>query len=89
MTEFSRANAGETGGTVRLGYVDAEGVFDIRTAEARYPDQAWEIEVPLRTGRFDSAADVKALCADFHRVHEETFAVSDETSAISASNAAG
>lgn len=51
LTEFSRANAGETGGTVRLGYVDAEGVFDIRTAEARYPDQALQgvsaTEVPL------------------------------------------
>jgi N-methylhydantoinase A len=52
------------------------------SVEARYPDQAWEIEVPLRTGRFDSAADVKALRADFHRVHEETFAVSDETSEV-------
>jgi N-methylhydantoinase A len=52
------------------------------SVEARYPDQAWEIEVPLRTGRIDSAADVKALRADFHRVHEETFAVSDETSEV-------
>ncbi|HQZ12428.1 MAG TPA: hydantoinase/oxoprolinase family protein [Devosia sp.] len=52
------------------------------SVEARYPDQAWEIEVPLRTDRFASDADVQALRADFHRTHEETFAVSDENSEV-------
>jgi N-methylhydantoinase A len=50
--------------------------------EARYPDQAWEIEVPLRSNRFAGKADVDALGADFHRTHEEIFAVSDPHSPI-------
>ena len=52
------------------------------STEARYPDQAWEIEVPLRVSRFGSAEDVAALVADFHRTHREVFAVDDPTSAI-------
>ncbi len=52
------------------------------STEARYPDQAWEIEVPLRSSRFQSAADVAALVADFHKTHQEIFAVSDDASAV-------
>jgi N-methylhydantoinase A len=52
------------------------------STEARYPDQAWEIEVPLRGSRFSSADDVAALLADFHRTHQEVFAVSDPASPI-------
>ncbi len=59
----------------------ADFVIDWST-EARYPDQAWEIEVPLRTSRFNSARDVADLLADFHRTHQEVFAVSDPTSPI-------
>lgn len=50
--------------------------------EARYPDQVWEIEVPLRDSRFRSDADVAALTNDFHAVHKEIFAVSDPRSPI-------
>ncbi len=50
--------------------------------EARYPDQAWEIEVPLRRDRFASRQDVDDLVADFHRVHEQTFAISDPASPV-------
>jgi N-methylhydantoinase A len=53
-------------------------------AEARYPDQAWEIEVPLRTPRFAAEADVAALTADFHAAHQDVFAVSDPHSAVEA-----
>jgi N-methylhydantoinase A len=52
------------------------------STEARYPDQAWEIEVPLRGSRFTSAADIAGLLADFHRTHQEVFAVSDPASPI-------
>ena len=52
------------------------------STEARYPDQAWEIEVPLRGARLNSAADVAGLLADFHRTHQEVFAVSDPGSPI-------
>ncbi len=47
------------------------------TTEARYLDQAWEIEVPLRTSRFAGPDDLATLVADFHDTHEEIFAVSD------------
>jgi len=46
-------------------------------AEARYPHQVWEIEVPLRSNRFDSEADVRTLVQDFHDKHDEIFAISD------------
>ena len=52
------------------------------SAEARYPDQAWEIEVPLRKSHFASADDVSRLLDDFHRTHQEVFAVSDSGSTI-------
>jgi N-methylhydantoinase A len=52
------------------------------STEARYPDQAWEIEVPLRGARFESDEDVAGLVADFHRTHQEVFAVSDPLSRI-------
>ncbi|HZZ60310.1 MAG TPA: hydantoinase/oxoprolinase family protein [Roseiarcus sp.] len=51
-------------------------------AEARYPDQAWEIEAPLRRPRFTSHEDVRRLVADFHGVHKDIFAVSDPHSPI-------
>jgi N-methylhydantoinase A len=52
------------------------------STEARYPDQAWEIEVPLRGSRFASPEDVAGLLADFHRTHAQVFAVSDPASPI-------
>lgn len=51
-------------------------------AEARYPDQVWEIEVPLPRDRFDSDDDIAALIECFHRAHEDIFAVRDTGSAI-------
>ncbi len=50
--------------------------------EARYPDQVWEIEVPLRAARFHSDADLDALMHDFHAMHREIFAVADPQSPI-------
>ncbi|WP_245576847.1 hydantoinase/oxoprolinase family protein [Kaistia adipata] len=61
---------------------DAEFVGIDWTTEARYPDQAWEIEVPLRRSRFGSDQDVEELVSDFHRTHEEIFAISDPGSPI-------
>jgi N-methylhydantoinase A len=45
--------------------------------EARYPYQVWELEVPLRSGRFGGAPDVQQMVEDFHRVHERVFAVAE------------
>lgn len=51
-------------------------------AEARYPNQIWELPVQLRAGRFASAEDVEALRQDFHAVHEEVFAIADTGSPV-------
>jgi N-methylhydantoinase A len=52
------------------------------STEARYPDQAWEIEVPLTGSSFDSIEAVKELIEDFHRAHQNLFAVHDPHSPI-------
>lgn len=51
-------------------------------AEARYPNQVWEIEVPLAKDRFDGPADVSALVATFHDAHKDVFAVCDPDSEV-------
>jgi N-methylhydantoinase A len=51
-------------------------------AEARYPEQVWEIEVPLASRRFESDADVDALVSEFHKVHEDIFAINDPDSGV-------
>jgi N-methylhydantoinase A len=61
---------------------DAEFIGIDWTTEARYPDQAWEIEVPLRRSRFLNRDDVKRVVADFHEAHEDIFAVNDPQSPI-------
>ncbi|MGH2974187.1 MAG: hydantoinase/oxoprolinase family protein [Solirubrobacterales bacterium] len=50
--------------------------------EARYLDQIWELEVPLRTSTFSSSADVSRLSHDFHAVHQRVFAISSPESPI-------
>ena len=52
------------------------------SAEARYIDQAWEIEVPMRTSSFQTPEDVENLVTDFHLMHQEKFAVSDSRAPI-------
>ena len=44
--------------------------------EARYPNQAWELELPLPAAPADAAA-VAELEQGFHRLHETRFAVSE------------
>jgi N-methylhydantoinase A/oxoprolinase/acetone carboxylase beta subunit/N-methylhydantoinase B/oxoprolinase/acetone carboxylase alpha subunit len=54
------------------------GVTDISVSyfvEARYLYEAWELEIPLSNGRFNSAAEINALVEAFHTVHERVFAV--------------
>ncbi len=51
-------------------------------AEARYPHQVWELDVPLTTTAFDSDADVDRLREDFDRVHKEVFAINDPGSPV-------
>ena len=52
------------------------------SVEARYPNQVWEIEVPLARPNFEGEADIEALRQEFHRTHEQLFAVSDPSSEV-------
>jgi N-methylhydantoinase A len=47
------------------------------SVEARYPFQAWDLEVPLETDRLVDAGDVRRLEDRFHEAHERTFAVAE------------
>jgi len=51
-------------------------------AEARYPSQVWELEVPLRSDRFASPGDVEQFRHDFHEHHNEVYAVCDPQSPV-------
>jgi N-methylhydantoinase A len=51
-------------------------------AEARYPRQIWELEVPLPSARFRDARDVEALRERFHDTHERVFAIRDPDAPI-------
>jgi N-methylhydantoinase A len=52
------------------------------SAEARYPQQIWDLEVPLPACEFANPDDVEAFRAAFHRVHDEVLGVSDPGSAV-------
>jgi N-methylhydantoinase A len=51
-------------------------------AEARYPHQVWELEVPLGRRRFAAPEDVESFREDFHQMHLDVFAVSDPESPV-------
>jgi N-methylhydantoinase A len=51
-------------------------------AEARYPSEIWELDVPLRQNCFSSLAQVETLRQDFHAIHQQVFGTSDPGSPI-------
>ena len=51
-------------------------------AEARYRDQIWEIDLPLRVTRFRNPGDLARVREDFDRLHEEVFAFRDPGSDV-------
>lgn len=61
---------------------DAESAAVDLYAEARYPDQVWELDVPMRMSSFASDADVEQLRDDFHSTHQQVFGVSDSASPV-------
>ena len=63
----------------------ARGFSQSRTSyrtDAHYAAQVWDIAVDLPARRFDSDADVSALCEAFHRSHERIFNMDDRASTI-------
>jgi N-methylhydantoinase A len=68
-------------------FIDGPGTGAIETdieffAEARYPEQVWEIEVPIASRRFNGGGDVAALVEAFHEAHQDLFAIADLESGI-------
>jgi N-methylhydantoinase A len=51
-------------------------------AEARYPHQIWEVDVPFANSQFDGPGDVTNLVEGLHRAHEELFSFRDPNSPI-------
>lgn len=63
----------------------AGGAIDHRiefSVEARYPNQIWEIDVPLETTRIASQDDLDRLSAAFHAAHKRIFEIEDQESAV-------
>lgn len=50
--------------------------------EARYPQQIWEIDVPVGHGFFKNENDVKDLMTAFNKVHEGIFEIFDPDSDV-------
>ena len=51
-------------------------------AEACYPQQIWELEIPLRRPRFDGDYTIDELAGDFHDVHAQVLGMADRGSFI-------
>jgi len=51
-------------------------------AEARYRDQVWEIDLPIRIRHFEKPEDVTSVREDFDQLHEEVFAFQDSDSEV-------
>ena len=52
------------------------------SVEARYSNQVWEIEVSFDDDAFEDAKGVRRFLQDFHRVHQDLFAVVDRGSDV-------
>jgi N-methylhydantoinase A len=50
--------------------------------EARYPQQTWEIEIPLAGPRMATPDDLAEIVQDFHDAHRRLYAVADPASPI-------
>jgi N-methylhydantoinase A len=61
------------------GAISSDITFSV---EARYPHQVWELDVPLRSSRVESPAQLERLTEDFHLKHREVFAVADDSSDV-------
>ncbi|MFT4036181.1 MAG: hydantoinase/oxoprolinase family protein [Patulibacter sp.] len=61
---------------------DAIGTTVEFSVEARYPQQIWDLEVPISTPQFATPDDIEGLRAAFHRVHTDVLGIADEGSAV-------
>jgi len=87
--ETTRAADVETAGLVRLGYVDAQSSFEIRAAEARFPDEeargVSQTDLPLALTRNEGVAMVERWLAEARVARDSArFAVPKSRFAIGA-----
>lgn len=81
--DLTVANAAlESARTRAVAFLDSLGELRAETSleasvDARYRGQVWELETPLPTAMLRGDADVQALEAAFHAIHERLFAVSE------------
>ncbi|WP_329014187.1 hydantoinase/oxoprolinase family protein [Streptomyces sp. NBC_00690] len=86
--EADRVNAALAGLLLRCGEfaghvgADPAGMTVTLFAEARYPQQIWELVVPLRSESFATADAVREFEADFHAVHQRILGITDEDSPV-------
>lgn len=66
------AESGSTAGNANVAFF----------AEARYPNQVYELDLPLASGDLQSDAELRGLCTGFHRLHHEVFSISDPASDV-------
>jgi N-methylhydantoinase A len=52
------------------------------SVEARYPNQVWELEVPMRTADLNEPGAIEQLVEDFHATHREVFKSADPSSSV-------
>lgn len=95
-TEFTTTSAFDFDAVNRLiqgliaqcqGFIDGPGAGAVESsievrAEARYPHQVWELELPARVRHFAGPADVEALREDFDALHLEVFQINDPGSPV-------
>ena len=91
---FVRSDAPDLAGIVRtlrdlqakvsafVAGVGSAGVHTEYWAEARYPQQTWEIDIPLRNACAFGMTELQGLVEDFHAAHQRLYAVCDENSPI-------
>ena len=61
--EATRVSASETAGTIRLGFVDAQSSYEVRSVETRFPDEdsvsVSQTDLPLAMTRLDALSVVE------------------------------
>ena len=73
------ADAGPESGLMRVAMVHVATNTRVEFSfEGRYPNQVWEIEVPLSNLDFKSPEALKALINSFHKRHTELYSFRDD-----------
>ena len=68
-------------------FVDGPGSGSILShidfsVEARYPNQVWELEVPMGQHQVDDQVQLDELVAAFHNAHQDMFKAADKSSPV-------